>query len=44
METAMDAGLTFIDTAEGYMNAESIIGKSNKGQAESAVHSNESFK
>ncbi|MCL0100146.1 aldo/keto reductase [Dehalococcoidia bacterium] len=32
METAMDAGLTFIDTAEGYMNAESIIGKSIKGR------------
>ena len=25
MHAAMDAGLTFIDTAEGYMNAETII-------------------
>ena len=28
MQAAIDAGLTFIDTAEGYMNAEAIIGKS----------------
>ena len=32
MHAAMDAGLTFIDTAEGYMNAEAIIGKSVKGR------------
>jgi aryl-alcohol dehydrogenase-like predicted oxidoreductase len=32
MQAAMDAGLTFIDTAEGYMNAEAIIGKSIKGR------------
>lgn len=32
MHTAMDAGLTFIDTAEGYRNAEAIIGKSIKGR------------
>ena len=32
MQTAMDAGLTFVDTAEGYMNAETIIGKSIKGR------------
>ena len=32
MHAAMDAGLTFIDTAEGYMNAEAIIGKSIKGR------------
>jgi aryl-alcohol dehydrogenase-like predicted oxidoreductase len=32
MYAAMDAGLTFIDTAEGYMNAEAIIGKSIKGR------------
>ena len=31
MHAAMDAGLTFIDTAEGYMNAEAIIGKAIKG-------------
>ena len=34
MHAAMDAGLTFIDTAEGYMNAEAIIGKSIKGRRE----------
>ncbi len=32
MHAAMDAGLTFIDTAEGYMNAEAIIGKAIKGR------------
>ena len=32
MHAALDAGLTFIDTAEGYMNAEAIIGKSIKGR------------
>ena len=32
MHAAMDAGLTFIDTAEGYLNAEAIIGKSIKGR------------
>ena len=32
MHAAMDAGLTFIDTAEGYMNAEAIIGKSIVGR------------
>ena len=28
MKAAIDVGLTFIDTAEAYMNAEAIIGKS----------------
>ena len=32
MHAAMDAGLTFIDTAEGYYNAEEIIGKSIEGR------------
>ena len=32
MHAAIDAGLTFIDTAEGYMNAEAIIGKSIQGR------------
>ncbi len=32
MHAAMDAGLTFIDTAEGYMNAEAIIGKAIAGR------------
>ena len=32
MHAAMDAGLTFIDTAEGYMNAEAIIGKAIGGR------------
>ena len=32
MHAAMDAGLTFIDTAEGYMNAETIIGKAIAGR------------
>lgn len=32
MHACMDAGLTFIDTAEGYNNAEEIIGKSIKGR------------
>ena len=32
VHAAMDAGLTFIDTAEGYMNAEAIIGKAIKGR------------
>ena len=32
LHAAMDAGLTFIDTAEGYLNAESIIGKAIKGR------------
>ena len=32
MHAAMDAGLTFLDTAEGYRNAETIIGKSIKGR------------
>ncbi len=31
MHSAIDAGLTFIDTAEGYMNAEALIGKAIKG-------------
>ncbi|MEE2884813.1 MAG: aldo/keto reductase [Chloroflexota bacterium] len=30
MHAAIDAGLTFIDTAEGYMNAEALIGKAIK--------------
>lgn len=34
MHTAIDAGLTFIDTAESYNNAEAIIGKSIKGRRE----------
>ena len=32
MHRAIDAGLTFIDTAEAYMNAEAIIGKAIKGR------------
>ncbi len=32
MQAAMDAGLTFIDTAQGYMNAEAIIGKAIQGR------------
>ena len=32
MRAAMDAGLTFIDTAEGYRNAEPIIGKAIEGR------------
>ncbi len=32
MRAAMDAGLTFIDTAQGYMNAEAIIGKAIQGR------------
>ena len=32
MRAAMDSGLTFIDTAEGYKNAETIIGKAIKGR------------
>ena len=32
MQAAIDAGLTFIDTAEGYKNAEAIIGKSIQGR------------
>ena len=31
MHAAIDAVLTFIDTAEGYMNAEALIGKAIKG-------------
>jgi aryl-alcohol dehydrogenase-like predicted oxidoreductase len=31
MQQAMDVGLTFIDTAEGYLRAEEIIGKAIKG-------------
>jgi aryl-alcohol dehydrogenase-like predicted oxidoreductase len=32
MQHAMDVGLTFIDTAEGYLRAEEIIGKAIKGR------------
>ena len=32
MQHAIDVGLTFIDTAEGYMRAEEIIGKAIKGR------------
>ncbi|MDC0035816.1 aldo/keto reductase [Chloroflexi bacterium] len=37
IHAALDAGITFIDTAEGYQTSESVLGKALKGKRDSVI-------